>query len=88
MAHFIATVAGQSGPASRIGSPRSGIAAHPRGWDIGVEVVGTVENGEDIFRVYVTGGSNGHTGRVYIGTARNVDGIPQFVAADRGMVLA
>lgn len=87
MARFIATIAGQAGPASRIGSARSGIVAHPRGWDVGVEVVGAVEGDEDVFHVYVTSGSNDRYGRKFIGTAQlGDDGEPIFAhSLSRGL---
>ena len=60
MARFIAEIQGQAGEVSRIGSPNSGIACHIRGWDLGIEVRGSVDaQGRDVFTVFQTGGSNG-----------------------------
>ena len=43
---------------SRIGTPKSGLSAHIRGWDIGVEVVCSVNaEGHDEINVWTTGGS-------------------------------
>ena len=60
MSHFYADIKGSRGAATRCGTPASGIGAHPRGWNVGVRVVGGVNDaGEDEFLVYATGGSNG-----------------------------
>ena len=60
MAHFRATIQGQRGGASRLGSAKSGIAAAVNGWDIGVTIeAGVHENGQDVLYVYATGGSLG-----------------------------
>lgn len=81
MARFIATVQGQSGPASRIGSAGSGIESHPRGWNVGVRVVGAVdpETGEDVFRIYATRGSNGGDFGTLLGTLTAQNGRGDFV---------
>ena len=63
MAHFRATIRGQRGEASRLGSKNGGITAHVNGWKIGIEVVGycRVENGKEKneFTVRITNGSGG-----------------------------
>jgi hypothetical protein len=50
------------GAAKTIASRRGfdgGIWSHTRGWNDGIEVVGSVDSkGQDIFRIYKTGGSN------------------------------
>ena len=60
MSRFYAEIQGNRGPASRMGTPQSGMWAHVRGWDIGVKVVCGVdsETGKDIITVFRTGGSN------------------------------
>lgn len=58
MAHFRATIHGQRGPASRLGSPKSGIHARINGWDLGVEIEARVVDGKDVFYVFKTSGSN------------------------------
>ncbi len=60
MARFYGEVYGQSKTkASRIGSSKSGMYSHIRGWDVGVKVRCFVNyNGEDVIEVYKTGGSN------------------------------
>ena len=60
MADFYAEIQGSRGVASRIGSHNSGINGHIRGWNLGVEVIGTYDNTtkQKMFKVYKTGGSN------------------------------
>lgn len=69
MAHFRATIKGQRGQASRLGSPKTGIKAHVNGWDFGIDVCGSVNaEGEDEFRIYITGGSNDRQTPKLVGT--------------------
>ena len=69
MAHFYAQIQGNRGEATRMGTPNSGIEGHIRGWNVGVKVYGSVDNdGNDVFEVYHTGGSNGHTTSKLIAT--------------------
>lgn len=59
MARFYAQVQGSRGEATRTGGKESGIWSHTRGWDLGVQVVGRVDDdGNDVFDVFVTRGSN------------------------------
>ncbi len=59
MAQFYATITGQAKTnATRRGSKNSGLTAHVRGWNLGVQVVCRHENGRDVFHVYRTNGSN------------------------------
>jgi hypothetical protein len=59
MSRFYGSIQGNRGEATRQGSANSGISCHVRGWDIGIEVRGYVnEEGADEFRVFITGGSN------------------------------
>ena len=59
MAQFYATIQGNRGAASRMGTKSSGIAGHIRGWNIGARVRVTREDGKDVVYVYKTNGSNG-----------------------------
>lgn len=60
MSRFYADIQGERGAASRAGHKR--IRGHIRGWDKGVQVVGLVdENGNDVFHIYETSGSNGYS---------------------------
>jgi len=66
MARFKADIEGQKGSASRLGSAKSGMRAHVRGWNVGARVVCSVnEDGEDVVSICLTGGSaNPSFGRV------------------------
>lgn len=66
MAQFIGEIQGHRGRASRLGSKTSGFYAHIRGWDIGVEVECSHNNGRDIIDIYQTCGSNNHCNRKLI----------------------
>lgn len=61
MAHFRATIEGNRGQASRLGTKKSGIVATINGWDIGVRVwIHFDENiQQDIIHIRQTGGSGG-----------------------------
>lgn len=58
MARFFAEIVGNRGIASRVGTERSGMWAHVRGWNVGVEVQCLDVGGVDVIRVYKTGGSS------------------------------
>jgi hypothetical protein len=78
MAQFRGTVAGQRGEASRLGSKNSGLVVTANGWNAGVTVRASVDgDGNDVFKVYATGGS-GYSGRnQHIATVR--DGELEFM---------
>ena len=78
MSQFYADIQGSRGAASRMGGKDGGIRGHIRGWSVGVRVHGRHVDGEDIFDVALTGGSNSHSAEKHIGTARLVDGEPVF----------
>ena len=60
MARFYATIQGNRGEASRMGTKDSGISGHIRGWNIGASVYMSVGlDGKDICTVYITSGSSG-----------------------------
>jgi hypothetical protein len=67
--------------ATRCGSKSSGISAHVRGWDVGVQVDGYVNCEVDTFGIYATGGSNGSSPRQFLGTVSLVNGSPVFTPA-------
>ena len=73
MARFYGIVSGQARTqATRLGSPRSGLRAECRGWDIGVSCFAAVEHDDsDSIQVYLNGGSNGSGLSHFIGTARH-----------------
>lgn len=58
MAHFIGIAQGNKGETSRLGTKNSGLKTIANGWDIGGEVELSHEDGMDVLRFYVTGGSN------------------------------
>ena len=62
MAQFRGTIQGQLGEVSRLGGKSTGLTANANGWRLGVKVEAhyDAETGEDCFKVYVTGGSNGN----------------------------
>ena len=86
MARFIGYLQGQAGEVSRLGSPRSGIAATANGWNVGVHVSGQDMAGDDVFHVRMTGGSNGGAPSKHLGTIRLVDGVPVFTVSDKFIV--
>ena len=61
MAHFRGTVQGNRTEASRLGHKSTGLVTTCNGWHVGVTCKAFVaeDTGEDIIRVFVTGGSNG-----------------------------
>lgn len=67
MSRFYGDLEGQARTAAtRRGSAGSGISAHPRGWDVGVKVVGYDDDEADTFAVGLTGGSHGNRARVHL----------------------
>ena len=76
MAHFRSIIRGTRGEASRLGSKQSGMVAHVDGWNSGITVYATHEDGKDVFYVHATGGSNGAVPSRRI--ARIADGIVEL----------
>ena len=71
MSHFYADIQGNRGQATRQGTPKSGIQGHIRGWNVGVQVDGYVDDdGKDVFRVWATSGSNGRQPQRSLGIVR------------------
>jgi len=67
VSRFYGEVKGNRGITSRMGSVKSGLWGHIRGWDIGVLVNCIVnEDGKDEIIIWRTGGSNAGTQRVLI----------------------
>lgn len=73
VARFYASIQGQRGEATRMGSASSGIRGHVRGWNVGVAVEGRDDSGRDVFDVFATGGSNG-TEAFRLGTVQRMPG--------------
>lgn len=74
MAHFYSEIQGGHGEATRVGTKKSGIRGHIRGWNSGIAVYGYVnENGEDEFEVRLTSGSKGYKSSKLIGRFSHKD---------------
>jgi len=60
MARFYGSIQGARGVETRVGTPQSGMSAHIRGWNTGVNIVLAVDarTGKDQITLYRTGGSN------------------------------
>jgi len=68
MAQFIGKVQGNKGEATRLGTKTSGITVECNGWNSGVKVIGRVdENGNDVFTIVITSGSNGKLSPLHAG---------------------
>lgn len=61
MARFMADIQGNRGPASRLGSARSGMEAHINGWTGGVfvKIYADPTTDKDSVRIALNGGSGG-----------------------------
>jgi hypothetical protein len=61
MARFYAEIKGSRGEATRMGSEKSGMRGHIRGWNIGACVyMDVTPEGKDEVSVFLTSGSSGH----------------------------
>lgn len=86
MAQFYASIQGTRGKATRMGSKKSGMDAHIRGWDLGAEVAlrYDAEKETDILVIRITGGSNGSHSSMHLATVyRTKDGGMQIVLKQR-----
>ncbi len=70
MAHFIGTIKGNKGEASRLGSKDSGMRAVVNGWNFGCEVIisHNKETDKNEINIWTTSGSNGKRTAKFIGT--------------------
>lgn len=61
MAQFRASIQGQRGATTRLGTKKSGINAIVNGWDQGVTVTAKYDEvlNQDVFEVRTNGGTNG-----------------------------
>ena len=73
MSHFYATIDGGRAAKTVTGHKTSGISGHVRGWNVGIKVNGSYEDGRNVFRVYLTGGSNQPDETRQIGTFTHED---------------
>ena len=60
MARFIGELKGTRGGTSRLGDAKNGLRVSVNGWNKGIYVKANVIDGEDVFEVYITGGTNGY----------------------------
>lgn len=69
MAQYRATIEGQRGIASRLGSKKSGLLAKVNGWNCGIEVEMSYdeEGKEDVINVYLTSGSSQRGEKIFLG---------------------
>lgn len=76
MARFYASIQGNRGRATRVGTEQSGITGHIRGWDSGVRVEGhyNKETNSDVFQVHITSGSGGRDAELLIATVAITEG--------------
>lgn len=74
MAQFIGYIRGQRNQVHRIGTKNSGLSVVANGWDIGGEIELTHENGEDVIRFFVTGGSHADIRPRLVGEFHLIDG--------------
>lgn len=68
MARFYGEVQGNRGSTSRLGSAKSGMVGHIRGWSTGCRVDIRDEDGIDVVRVWRTTGSNARGSEQLIAT--------------------
>ena len=73
MAQFYASIQGNRGETTRMGTKSSGIEGHIRGWSVGIQIVGREIDEEDTFDVYLTSGSNGNKPGKHIGSFTKKD---------------
>src|SRR5271157_5591727 len=82
MAHFYGDLQGSRGQATRVGTKKSGIEGHIRGWQVGarVRVSFNESTSEDEVEVQLTSGSNGNKPDVCLGrfTKADLDGLPSL----------
>jgi len=85
MARFYASIQGNRGEATRMGTASSGIDGHIRGWSVGARVDLTVNNATDadVVEIELTGGSNRPSGRRLATLYAQIDGeLPVLMLAD------
>ena len=69
MAQYYADIQGNRGIATRMGTKKSGIEGHIRGWSVGAKVYMSYneDTQEDECTVYLTSGSNGSSSSKLLG---------------------
>lgn len=80
MAHFYGSLNGQAKTqATRTGTINSGIRAHVRGWNVGVETIAERNVEQDTIYIYATGGFSHEKQRILVGKVILSDDRPQFI---------
>lgn len=83
MARFYADIQGNRGQATRMGTEKSGLHGHIRGWEVGCRAEMWVnQKGEDVVTITLTGGSNGGTTQC-LGSFTKEDVAKWFTCVDR-----
>lgn len=75
MAQFRATIQGNRGMASRLGSKNSGLRVRANGWNVGIAIDVRHEDGKDVFDVFRTSGSGYGGVRKLIATVTEGDDV-------------
>lgn len=70
MAHFFGRMTGKGDQVTRTGTKNSGITANVQGWGLGIIVDIQHVDGQDVARIYKTGGGNGKGSGVLILTVK------------------
>ena len=74
MSRFYASIQGNKGEATRMGTANSGMTGHVRGWDIGcLAEMHVGADGEDRVTIFLTSGSNGRYFSKNLGTFKVSD---------------
>lgn len=83
-ARFYLTASNGHGHETKVGGRASVTGTHIRGWDVGIRVSTVKLVDGDRLDVYMTGGSNGSSGEVFIGSAvlQKGDEAPRFEPRD------
>ena len=81
MAHFYASIQGNRSEATRMGSKKSEIYGHVRGWKSGFKIYCYADGDKDICEVYATAGSGYGNNKTVTGLVmRSVDGRLGYLA--------
>ena len=87
MARYRGTLQGKRGPASRLGTPSSGLTTTTNGWHVGVtcSIVPAETDNPKVDRIYidVTGGSNNRSTLLPLGTVIETPNGPVFTPSTK-----
>lgn len=86
MAHFIVSATGRASTrATRIGTKKTGVDAHARGWDIGGRVSCWHADDTDYVALYITAGSNNSYTDAHVATFKLTGDGPKRVEASAAL---